>query len=89
MSIHSRGGSPGYAAIEQLHIRRDVGEHRLERIVEQFEPRDLGIAQIDDHGRALRNLDACLRIASLSRGTGGGAGSSSIARSDSVMVNEV
>ena len=46
------------AAVEQFDAGRDVLEHRIERFVEQFEPRHLGVAQIDHHARALGRLDA-------------------------------
>ena len=45
------------AAVEQIDVRRDFGEQRIERLVEQFEPRQLGVAQIDHHIGALRGLD--------------------------------
>ena len=48
----------------------DFLEQRIERLVEQFEPRHFGIAQIDDDAGALRRLDARLahRVAQPHRG---------------------
>ena len=51
------------AAIEQVDLRRDLLEQRIERLVEQFEPGHLGVVQIDDDARALGMIDARLRNA--------------------------
>ena len=48
------------AAVEQLDLGRDFGKQRIERLVEEFETRDLGVAQIDDDAGALGRLDARL-----------------------------
>ena len=55
------------AAVEKLDLRRDFGEQRIERLVEQFEPRELGVAQIDDDARCARPTSMrALRNASFS-----------------------
>ena len=56
-----------HAAVEQFDVLGDVLEHRIERLVEQFEPRHLGVAQVDHHGRALGRLDARLAHGVLER----------------------
>ena len=78
-SIHSRGMSPRLiAAIEQFDVLGDFLEHRIERVVEQFEARDVGVAQIDHDGGALGRLDARLAHCILERIAGAaGAASSS------------
>ena len=48
------------AAVEQIDLRRNFGEQRIERFVQQFEARHLGVAQIDDDAGALGRLDARL-----------------------------
>ena len=48
------------AAIEQLDAIGNLGKHRLDLVVEQFEPGDLGVAQVDDHVGALGRRDARL-----------------------------
>ena len=60
--------APGDAAIEQFDLRRQFGEHGIERFVEQFEPRGFGVAQIDDHAGALGRLDARLAHGGLQAG---------------------
>ena len=50
--------APADAAVEQVDVRRRFVEQRIERIVEQFEPRHLGVAEIDDHARLFGDLDA-------------------------------
>ena len=55
-----RGVAAAYAAVEQLDLRRDVGKQRIKRLVQEFEPRDLGVAQIDDDAGTLGRLDARL-----------------------------
>ena len=47
-------------AVEQVDLRRDLREQRIERLVEQLEPRHLGVVQIDDHAGALGGVDARL-----------------------------
>src|SRR5262245_48687513 len=47
-------------AVEQVDIGRELGEHRIERLVQQLEPRGLGVAHVDDDGGALRDLDTRL-----------------------------
>ena len=46
------------AAVEQIDVLGDFVEHRIERVVEQFEAGDVGVAQIDHDGGALGRLDA-------------------------------
>ena len=48
------------AAIEQIDIVGHLREQRIERLVEYFQPRDFGIAQIDDDAGAVGGLDARL-----------------------------
>ena len=48
------------AAIEQVDFGWNVSEDAVERLVEQFEPGDLGIAQVDDDPGALGQIDARL-----------------------------
>ncbi len=50
----------GDAALEQLDLRRDLGVDGVERLAQQFEPGELGVAQVDDHAGALRHLDSGL-----------------------------
>ena len=45
------------AAIEQIDLARDLIEQRIERVVENLQPRHLGIAQIDHHPGAVCGLD--------------------------------
>ena len=52
--------APADAAVEQFDAGRDVVEQRIERFVQQFEPRQFGVVQIDDDGRTLGRLDARL-----------------------------
>ena len=52
--------APADAAVEQVDLRRHFVKQRIERLVEQFEPRQLGVAQIDDDARLLGDLDAGL-----------------------------
>ena len=47
-----------HAAVEQFDVFGNVLERRVEFVIEQFEPRHLGVAQIDHHGRALGRFDA-------------------------------
>src|SRR5581483_5380334 len=44
-------------AIEQVYIVRHLPEQGIERLVQNLEPRHLGVAQIDDHAGAIRRLD--------------------------------
>src|SRR5947208_3463266 len=43
--------------VEQVYFRRDFGKQRLQRLVEQFEPGDFRIVQIDHDTAALRGID--------------------------------
>ncbi len=45
------------AAIEQVDLFRDLREQRVERLVENFQPRHLGVAQVDDDAGAIGGLD--------------------------------
>ena len=45
------------AAIEQIDLIRHLREQRIERLVQNFEPGDFGVAQIDDDAGAIRGLD--------------------------------
>jgi hypothetical protein len=45
------------AAIEQVDPIRHLREQRVERLVQNFEPGDFSIAQIDDDTGAIRGLD--------------------------------
>ena len=45
------------AAIEQIDLFGNLREQRIERLVENFEPRHFGIAQIDDDAGAIGGLD--------------------------------
>ena len=45
------------AAIEQIDLFGDLREQRIERLVENFEPRHFGIAQVDDDAGAIGRLD--------------------------------
>ena len=47
-------------AIEQIDLARNFRKQRIKRFVEEFEPRHLGIAQIDDDAHALGRVDARL-----------------------------
>ncbi len=53
-----RGLTTRNPAVEQVDLRRDFREQRIERLVEQLEPRNLGVVQIDDHAGALGGVDA-------------------------------
>ena len=57
------------AAIEQVDLFGNLREQRIERLVENFEPRHFGIAQIDDDAGAIGGLDPRLpqRIAQADR----------------------
>ena len=46
---------------------RDLREQRIERLVQDLEPRDLGVAQVDDHAGAVGGVDSRLTQASRSR----------------------
>ncbi len=48
------------AAIEQIDVGRNFREQRIERLVQQLEPRHFGVAQVDDNAGALGGLDARL-----------------------------
>ena len=45
--------APRNAAVKQLDLGRHLGKQRIERLVQQFEPRHLGVAQVDDDAGAL------------------------------------
>ncbi len=45
------------AAIEQIDLVGDLPEQRIERLVENFEPRHFGVAQIDHDAGAIGGLD--------------------------------
>jgi hypothetical protein len=47
-------------AIEQLNVAGNILEQRIERLIEQLEARNVGIAQIDNDAGALGSLDAGL-----------------------------
>ena len=69
------------AAVEQVDVRRDFGEQRIERFVEQFKARKLGVAQFDDDAGAFRGLDPRLPDRLLERARlGVGAGSAAVLR---------
>ncbi len=55
-----RGLALADAAIEQVDTIRHLREQRIERLVEDFQPRDFGIAQVDHHAGAVGRLDARL-----------------------------
>ena len=59
--------TPADAAVEQVDVGRDFGEHRIERLVEQFEAGNVGVAQIDDDAGALGCFDARLAHGFLQR----------------------
>ena len=48
------------AAIEQVDLLGHLGEQRIERLVQDLEPGDLGIAQFDHDAGAVGGLDAGL-----------------------------
>lgn len=52
-----RGLAMRYAAVEQIDGRRDAGKNRIERFIEQLEPRHVGVAHIDDDACPFRLLD--------------------------------
>ena len=45
------------AAIEQIDLIRHLREQRVERLVQDFEPRHFGVAQIDHDAGAIGGLD--------------------------------
>ena len=45
------------AAIEQIDLFRNLREQRVERLVQDFEPRHLGVTQVDDDPGAVGGLD--------------------------------
>ena len=45
-------------AIEQIDLLGNLRKQRVERLVENFEPRDFGIAQVDHHAGTVRRLDS-------------------------------
>ena len=60
-SSHSRGVSPRLMPRSNRSTSGgDFGKHRIERLVEELEPGDLGVVQIDDHAGALGGIDARL-----------------------------
>ena len=72
--------APADAAVEQLDLGRNFGKQRIERLVEKFEPRDFGIAQIDDDAGAFGRLDARLmhRLRQRRRRSAAAAGASAL-----------
>ena len=48
------------AAVEQIDVRRDFGEQRIERLVEHLKTRKFGVAQFDNDAGTLRGFDARL-----------------------------
>src|SRR5262245_35017135 len=52
--------APADAAIEQIDLFGDFLEQRVERLVQDLEPGDLGVVQVDDDAAALGLLDARL-----------------------------
>jgi hypothetical protein len=50
--------APADATIEQFDLGWHLGKQRIERLVEHFQPGQLGIAQIDHHTRAIGARDA-------------------------------
>jgi hypothetical protein len=48
------------AAIKQINFRRHFREQRIERLIEKLEPRQFGIAQIDDDVGAFGGFDTRL-----------------------------
>ncbi len=57
-SIHSRGVSPRLMPRSNRSTSAGISvEQRIERLVEQFEPGDLGVVQIDDDAGALGLID--------------------------------
>ena len=52
--------APTDAAVEQIDPGGNFGEHRVERLVQQLKPGDLGVVQIDHDACALGLIDACL-----------------------------
>ncbi len=57
-SIHSRGVSPWLMPrSNRSTCIGNLREQRIERLVENFEPRHLGIAQVDDDAGAIGGLD--------------------------------
>src|ERR1700694_4948050 len=60
-SIHSRGGAPrGAPPGDILMLSGVFREKRLERLVEDLQPHDLGVAQVDDDAGALGRFEARL-----------------------------
>ena len=47
------------AAVEKIDVGGNFLEDRIERLVEQFKPRQFGVAQFHDHAHALGAFDAC------------------------------
>ena len=45
------------AAVEQIDLIRDLGEQRIERVVEDLEPGHLGVPEVDDHPCPVGGLD--------------------------------
>src|ERR1700738_2804572 len=45
------------AAIEQVDLFGNLRKQRVERLVQNFEPRHFGVAQVDDHAGAIGGLD--------------------------------
>src|SRR4030088_2609791 len=47
----------GDAAIEQIDRIRNLSEQRVERLVENFEPRHFGVTQVDDDAGTIGSID--------------------------------
>ena len=60
------------AAVEQIDIGGHLREQRIQRLVQDLEPRDFGVAQIDDDAGAIGRLDPRLaqRVAQPGRAFG-------------------
>ena len=57
-SIHSRAIRPAdELRFEDVDRTEDFPEQRFERLIQDLEPRNLGIAQVDDHAGAVGGVD--------------------------------
>ena len=59
---------------EQINVARNLGEQLVERVVQDFQPCDLGVAQVDHDAGAIGGFDPRLpqRIAQTNRTALGG-----------------
>ncbi len=73
--------APADAAIEQIDLFGNFLEQRVERLVQEFEPGDLGVVQIDDDAAALGLIDARLAQRFLEPLRGGSLGRSAVSAS--------